>query len=127
MQSHLAITIMLILTSWFLKYFIFQLIKKRAIEKGDDKRYLINHLKNLINVLVVVLLFAIWHEEIQGFAFSIAAFVVAIILVTRFFTEYRINSDTAPVRDLVKISKRYFFSFNFVIDFVPQIPFEWIF
>jgi small-conductance mechanosensitive channel len=83
MQSHLAITIMLILTSWFLKYFIFQLIKKRAIEKGDDKRYLINHLKNLINVLVVVLLFAIWHEEIQGFAFSIAAFVVAIILVTR--------------------------------------------
>ena len=67
MQSHLAITIMLILTSWFLKYFIFQLIKKRAIEKGDDKRYLINHLKNLINVLVVVLLFAIWHEEIQGF------------------------------------------------------------
>ncbi|MFT6530125.1 MAG: small-conductance mechanosensitive channel [Psychrosphaera sp.] len=83
MQSQLAITIILILTSWCLKYFIFQIIKKRAVEKGNDKRYLINYLKNLINLLVVILLFAIWHQEIQRFAFSIAAFVVAIILVTR--------------------------------------------
>ena len=83
MQSQLAITIILILTSWCLKYFIFHIIKKRAVEKGNDKRYLINYLKNLINLLVVILLFAIWHQEIQGFAFSIAAFVVAIILVTR--------------------------------------------
>lgn len=83
MQSQLAITIILVLTSWFLKYVILQLIKKRAVEKGDDKRYLINYLKNLINLLVVILLFAIWHQEIQRFAFSIAAFIVAIILVTR--------------------------------------------
>jgi small-conductance mechanosensitive channel len=83
MQSQLVITLILIVSSWALKYFVFQLIKKRAIEKGDDKRHLINHLKNLVNLLVVVLLFAIWHQEIQGFAFSIAAFVVAIILVTR--------------------------------------------
>ena len=47
----------------------------------------------------------------------------AITLVTRFFTEYRINGEPAPVRDLTKIIKRYFFSYSFVIDFVPQIPF----
>jgi hypothetical protein len=47
----------------------------------------------------------------------------AITLITRFFTEYRLNGEPAPVRDLAKISKRYLFSFNFVIDFVPQIPF----
>lgn len=102
MQSHLAITIMLILTSWFFKYFVFQWIKKRAIRKGDDKRYLINHLKNLINLLVVICLFAIWHEEIQGFAFSIAAFVVAIILVTReiiqCFVGFIYISSTNPFR-----------------------------
>ena len=102
MQSHLTITIILILASWFFKYFVFQWIKKRAIRKGDDKRYLINHLKNLINLLVVISLFAIWHEEIQGFAFSIAAFVVAIILVTREIIQCFIGfiyiSSTNPFR-----------------------------
>jgi len=83
MQSQLAITLILIVTSWCLKYFTFQFIRKRAVKKGDDRRYLINYVKNLINLLVVILLFAIWHQEIQRFAFSIAAFVVAIILVTR--------------------------------------------
>ena len=47
-----------------------------------------------------------------------------ITLITRFFTDYTINGETEPVRDLAKISKRYFFSFSFVIDFVPQIPFQ---
>ena len=50
--------------------------------------------------------------------------VFLITLITRFFTDYTINGEPEPVRDLSKIRKHYFFSSSFVIDFVPQIPFH---
>jgi hypothetical protein len=70
----IALTIKFMLVKW---------CRRRAKSKGDDKRDLINNVKNFINVALIVLLLAIWAPEIQNFALSIAAFAVAIVIATR--------------------------------------------
>ena len=45
----------------------------------------------------------------------------------RFFTDYTEEGDTLPERNLHKISKRYFYSWSFVIDLIPLIPFNLFF
>lgn len=60
-----------------------RLIKAKSSKQGSDRRYLINNTKNVINVLLIISLFALWGDELQQFALSIAAFIVAIVLATK--------------------------------------------
>ncbi|TDF36323.1 mechanosensitive ion channel family protein [Alteromonadaceae bacterium M269] len=65
------------------KYILVKWVRKRAKAKDEDRRDLVNNIKNFLNFLLVVLLFAMWAGELQNFALSIAAFSVALVLATR--------------------------------------------
>lgn len=77
------ISVIIITVAFFLKYVISRYIKKRYILEGIDKRYLITNVKNFFNLLLIISLMVLWGSELQKFAFSIAAFIVAIILATK--------------------------------------------
>jgi hypothetical protein len=53
-----------------IKYLIVRRIKRKS---KQDKRLQINVVNNIFTVLIIVMVFNIWSEEIQKFAFSIAA------------------------------------------------------
>ena len=69
------------------KYLLVKIVRKRARSRGKDKRDLVNNIKNFLNFLLIVLLLSLWAGELQKFAFSIAAFAVAIVLATREFIQ----------------------------------------
>ncbi|MDC2890712.1 mechanosensitive ion channel family protein [Psychrosphaera algicola] len=58
-------------------------LSKKSSKPVADKRYLINNTKNVINAILFISLFALWSAELQRFALSIAAFIVAIVLATK--------------------------------------------
>ncbi|WP_286234477.1 mechanosensitive ion channel family protein [Thalassotalea sediminis] len=66
-----------------IKIAISRLIRRRYKRKGLDKRYVVNNIKNLLNLLVFITLMILWGDELQHFALSIAAFVVAIVIATK--------------------------------------------
>lgn len=70
-----------------IKYTLVSWCRRRAKSKDDDKRDLINNIKNFINFTLIVSLLAVWAPELQKFALSIAAFAVAIVLATREFIQ----------------------------------------
>jgi small-conductance mechanosensitive channel len=70
-----------------IKFMLVRWCRRRAKSKGDDKRDLINNIKNFINFTLIVSLLALWAPELQKFALSIAAFAVAIVLATREFIQ----------------------------------------
>jgi small-conductance mechanosensitive channel len=69
------------------KYALVKLLRRNAASKGEDRRDLVNNVKNFMNFMLIVLVLSIWSNEIQKFAFSIAAFSVAIVLATREFIQ----------------------------------------
>lgn len=77
-------------------------IKNKYIQEGTDKRYLINNIKNLFNLLIIIFLMVLWGSELQKFALSIAAFIAAIILATKelilCFTGFLYISANSPFR-----------------------------
>ncbi|WP_448211903.1 mechanosensitive ion channel family protein [Colwellia sp. MEBiC06753] len=101
-SNKLIVSILLLLLIVPLKLLAVRVIKRKYAKKGEDKRYLINNLRNLINVITVIMLFVIWSTELQRFAFSIAAFIVAIVLATKEIIQCIIGfiylSSTQPFR-----------------------------
>ena len=79
----LMLTIGLVLSAIILKVAISSFLKRRYKRKGLDKRYLVSNIRNAINLILVILIFYLWSTELQRFAFSIAAFVVAIVIATK--------------------------------------------
>jgi small-conductance mechanosensitive channel len=69
------------------KYALVRVIRGRAKDKGKDRRDLVNTFKNLINFMIIIVLLNFWSAELQKFAFSVAAFVVAFVLATREFIQ----------------------------------------
>ncbi|MFT4724080.1 MAG: small-conductance mechanosensitive channel [Colwellia sp.] len=98
----------------FLFYMIKHLIVIRIKQKSkQDKRLQIDVVNNIFTVLIIVMVFNIWSEEIQKFAFSIAAFIVAIVLATREFIQcfigfiYILSSRPFRIGDWVKVGNHY--------------------
>lgn len=102
---------LIILAFWALKTLLLRFIKYRSQKKGEDKRHQLNLLDQLFNTLILVALIALWSSEIQSFAISIAAFVVAIVLATRDFIQclmgfvYYISARPFRIGDWIEINK----------------------
>ncbi|GAC22224.1 mechanosensitive ion channel family protein [Paraglaciecola arctica] len=86
-ENKLILTFSITFLALLTKYVLVKLVRKQAKNKGEDRRDLVNNVKNFLNFVLIVCLFSLWAEEMQKFAFSIAAFSVAIVLATREFIQ----------------------------------------
>lgn len=97
-----TLTFIIIIISIVIKKLLVRFFKKRPFGADKDSRLMVNAIRNIINLCVVILLFVVWFTEVQHFAFSIAAFIVAIVLATREMIQCLIGfiylSSTAPFR-----------------------------
>jgi small-conductance mechanosensitive channel len=100
------VTFLLLMTSFLIKNLIIKVIK---LKSKQTKRLKINMVNNIFTILIIILLFNLWSEEIQKFAFSIAAFVVAIVLATREFIQcfigfiYILSSRPFRIGDWIQV------------------------
>ena len=105
-NNKIVMTLTVISVFYILKHIIVKLIRKKS---KHDKRLQINIVNNIYTVLMIVLIFNIWSEEIQKFAFSIAAFIVAIVLATREFIQcfigfvYILSSRPFRIGDWIQV------------------------
>ncbi|MDT0604645.1 mechanosensitive ion channel family protein [Thalassotalea castellviae] len=105
-NNKFVITLLCVSAFYLLKFLLVKVIKKKS---KHDKRLQINIVNNIYTVLMIVLIFNIWSEEIQKFAFSIAAFIVAIVLATREFIQcfigfvYILSSRPFRISDWIQV------------------------
>jgi small-conductance mechanosensitive channel len=105
-NNKFIVTFVLLLTSFMLKYLILRIISKKS---RQNKRIKINMVNNIFTIVMIILLFNLWSEEIQKFAFSIAAFIVAIVLATREFIQcfigflYILSSRPFRIGDWIQV------------------------
>lgn len=105
-NNKFIITVVVFSFSFFIKHLIIKVISKRYQE---DKRVKINLVNNIFTILMIIAVFDFWSEEMQEFAFSIAAFVVAIVLATREFIQciigfiYILTSRPFRIGDWVQV------------------------
>lgn len=101
-NSQLLFTALLLFIAWLSKVALIKIINRNSSSKRTDKRIHINTAKNAINMLIIIALLMLWSNELQNFALSIAAFVVAIVLATRELIQCFIGfvyiSSTSPFR-----------------------------
>ncbi len=103
------LTFLLFLMIFIIKQLIVKRIKKKFKEAKEKKKLKINMVNNIFTLLMIVTIFNIWSEEIQKFAFSIAAFIVAIVLATREFIQcfigfiYLISSRPFRIGDWIQV------------------------
>ena len=109
-NSKFMITTLSIGLVFITKHLIVKLIKAKS---KKDKRPKINMVNNIFTLLMIIAIFNIWSEEIQKFAFSIAAFIVAIVLATREFIQcfigfvYILSSRPFRIGDWVQVGNYY--------------------
>ncbi|MBA6349798.1 MULTISPECIES: mechanosensitive ion channel family protein [unclassified Colwellia] len=109
-NNKFVIALLFISIFYMIKYLIVRRIKRKS---KQDKRLQINVVNNIFTVLIIVMVFNIWSEEIQKFAFSIAAFIVAIVLATREFIQcfigfvYILSSRPFRIGDWVQVGNHY--------------------
>ncbi|MFT5851867.1 MAG: small-conductance mechanosensitive channel [Colwellia sp.] len=107
-NNKFIVTFLLIFVFFMVKQLILKIIKRKS---QQNKRLQINMVNNLFTILTIVILFNVWSEEIQKFAFSIAAFIVAIVLATREFIQcfigfiYILSSRPFRIGDWVQVGK----------------------
>jgi small-conductance mechanosensitive channel len=110
LNNKTVVTMLFIVAFYIAKKLIVKIIKTKSTE---DKRIQINRVNNIFTLLMIISLFNIWSEEIQKFAFSIAAFIVAIVLATREFIQcfigfvYILSSRPFRVGDWVQVGNYY--------------------
>lgn len=99
-------TFIIIALSLFFKKLAVRIIK---IKSKNNKRLIINLINNAFTISMIVIVFNIWSDEIQKFAFSITAFIVAIVLATREFIQcfigfvYILSSRPFRVGDWIQV------------------------
>ena len=85
-------------------------VLRRRYRRGTNKRIVVNSFKNIVNLLLLILFISLWSSELQNLAFSIAAFMVAIVLATREFIQcflgylYAISARPFRVGDWVQLN-----------------------
>lgn len=110
-EHKLITTVVFVVLVYLCKTKVAEVIKRRGKAKGEDRRHLVNVVKNLINMSVVVCVFMFWAAELQQFALSVAAFVVAFVVATREFIQciigfiYIVSARPFQVGDWVQVGK----------------------
>lgn len=105
-NNKFIVTLALIFIFVIAKKLLIKMIKRKS---KSDKRIRINMVNNIFTISLIVALFNIWSFEIQKFAFSIAAFVVAIVLATREFIQcfigfvYLLSSRPFRIGDWIQV------------------------
>tara|TARA_R110002012_G_scaffold7006_2_gene33168 strand:+ start:1123 stop:1935 length:813 start_codon:yes stop_codon:yes gene_type:complete len=110
LQHKFLLTSVFIISFFCVKALIINVIKRKS---KQSRRLKINLVNNIFTLLVIVLIINIWSNEIQQFAFSIAAFIVAIVLATREFIQcfigfiYILSSRPFRIGDWIQVGKYY--------------------
>lgn len=103
-------TILLALILYAIKHTTVLIIERRF---SKNKRFKMNFISNIFTVCILIVVFNVWSEEIQKFAFSIAAFVVAIVIATKEFIQcflgfiYILSSRPFRIGDWVQVGNYY--------------------
>ena len=104
----MATCVMLIIAFGVRHAIVLLVIKKNAIP--TNRRYKVNLFKNIANLLILVSVVAFWAAVLRNVAFSIAAFMVAIVLATREFIQcflgymYAVSARPFRVGDWVQLN-----------------------
>jgi len=112
-ESKSLLTLVVVTLILILKVALKASIKRRAKNNNKDLRLLINILNNVLSFSILIVIFNIWSVEIQRFAFSIAAFSVAIVLATREFIQcfigfiYIATSRPFAIGDWIQVGNDY--------------------
>ncbi len=112
-ENQLFVTVLVMGTVLFIRMLWQKMIRRSSNINSETRRNLINSVRNSSNLLIAVLLIAIWLPELQHFALSIAAFVAALVLATREFIQcltgslYHISTKPYVVGDWVQIGNNY--------------------
>ncbi len=109
-SNKFVITLVLFITILFVKSLMINIVRKRS---ERNRRSKINVINNLFTVVLLFVFINVWSAEIQKFAFSIAAFMVAIVLATREFIQcfigfmYIISSRPYRTGDWIQVGDYY--------------------
>lgn len=101
--------VMTLLCTLFLFAFKQLIIKLIKLNSSNGRRVKINMVNNIFTITMIILIFNIWSEDIQKFAFSIAAFIVAIVIATREFIQcfigflYLLSSRPFRIGDWIQV------------------------
>ncbi|WP_143871214.1 mechanosensitive ion channel family protein [Catenovulum sediminis] len=82
-QSKLLLSAAVLSALLIARAILIKSVQRKYRNDIERKRRWSSGLKNLLNFITLLTLAAVWFDEIQSFAISIAAFVVAIVLATR--------------------------------------------
>ena len=111
-ENKLAVSLIFVIAALLLRWAIAHHLKKRPSSDDDDVK-LKRRLSNVdfaTQILLIAGLVLIWLSEIQYFALSIAAFIVALVIATREFIQgilgslYLANSRLLVIGDLVRVN-----------------------
>jgi small-conductance mechanosensitive channel len=109
-SNNFALTLCLIALIMLSKFYILKLVNNKSKE---NKRLKINIINNAFTIILLIGFFNIWSAEIQKFAISIAAFVVAIVIATREFIQcfigflYILSSRPFRIGDWIQVEDYY--------------------
>ncbi|ALS97526.1 mechanosensitive ion channel family protein [Lacimicrobium alkaliphilum] len=114
MLTHkLVTTLLLLFVMLGIKRLIVRLVRRRGKKRAEDKRPAVNAIKNVSNMLLVVFILVLWSAEVQTLAFSIAAFMVAIVLAMREYIQcftgfiYATSARMFRVGDWIQVGDHY--------------------
>ncbi|TEW54680.1 mechanosensitive ion channel [Psychromonas sp. RZ22] len=105
-----VLTVLLIMLVMLSKFLILKFISKKS---RKNKRLKINIINNAATIIILIGIFHIWSVEMQKFAISIAAFVVAIVIATREFIQcfigflYIVSSRPFRIGDWIQVGDSY--------------------
>ena len=101
-NSQIFFSLLLFGIAYLAKFGLIKLINRNSGTRSTERRIHINTAKNAVNMIFIITLLMLWSNELQNFALSIAAFVVAIVLATReliqCFIGFLYISSTNPFR-----------------------------
>lgn len=109
-QNKTFLTVLLTIILLAIKFVSVDLIKNKA---RKNRRPKINFVSNIFTILMLIMIFNVWSTEIQKFAFSIAAFVVAIVIATKELLQcflgfiYILSSRPFRIGDWVQVGHYY--------------------
>lgn len=105
------ISIALLIIVALIKAFLGRVIIKRRKKHKLDYRSQINTMRNTLNIALVFIIIVLWAGEIQAFAFSIAAFMFAIVFATKEYLQcylgyfYYVSARPFRIGDWIQISE----------------------